>query len=496
MKKVISLLICILMIASAVACTGNPAGPTADTTLKTSGVSGSGAGGSGTDGSTAPAKNPIEDVDLNRATIRFMARDDSKHASELFVEEDNGSKIDSATWARELKIENMLNVNIECDKTHGDNSAHGPVDIIIPLITSGDTTYDVFTSSFYMVAPRACEGYFLNYLDPEITNLDLDADYWSQYYIEKSQIGKGIYTITGSAATGSIRMMFSVLFNKNLVESYNVQDPYQMVMDGTWTLDKEVEIGKMFYEDLDKDGKASKDDFYGLNLFNGNQIDGFTSSCDIMFFGRDENNLPVIDVDAGKYQTVLEKLHEICFNSEGTWSEDHNLRGFANSQIIFCHSQTWQCEYEFMREMQDPYGIIPFPKYDESQENYYSYCEDQLTVFALPNTCLNPNGSAAVLEAMAYVGQTDVFPVYYEEVLKHRYFEDEIDGQIIDMMHKNLMLDTAWIYCDYTDCVSQTLRNMMAQGSTNFASSFAKKRGNVEIRLNNMVNKFLALDAE
>ncbi len=493
MKKIISLILTVLLILLAVACTVNPSDPS-DTTAKPQNGSKTDSGDSGSDDSDKPVKNPIEKVNLGGTTIRFMARDDSKHANELFVEADDGTKINSATWARELKIENMLNVEIECDKTHGSNSAHGPFDIIIPLITGGDHTYDVFTSSFYMVAPRASEGYFLNYLDPEITNIDLEADYWSQYYIEKSQIGKGIYTITGSAATGSIRMMFSILFNKKLVESYNVEDPYQMVKNGVWTLDKEIEIGKMFYEDLDKDGKASINDFYGLNLFNGNQIDGFTSSCDIMLFGRDENNLPVIAVDEAKYQTVLEKLHEICFDSEGTWSIDHNLRGFAESHIIFCHSQTWQCEYDFMRDMEDPYGIIPFPKYDESQENYYSYCEDQLTVFALPNTCLNPNASAAVLEAMAYVGQTDVFPVYYEEVLKHRYFEDEIDGQIIDMMHKNLMLDTAWIYCDYTNFVSQTLRNMTASGKTNFASSFAKQRANVEVKLQTLVNKFLALD--
>lgn len=433
-------------------------------------------------------ENPIEDVTLDGQVVKFMVRAADKHKDELFVEGDDGSKIDSAVYERELKVEGMLNSKIEYDKVNGENADHGPIDVIRTLVDADDPTYDVFSASFFVTAPWSSQGLFADLKACE--HLDLSREYWSQYYNEKAKIGEKIYTCTGSAAISTIRFMFCVYFNKELAAQHQIPDPYEMVLNGEWTLEKELSLTKDIYSDLNHNNTADAKDLYGLGLFNGFMVDGFTSSCDLMMIGRDDNGDPVIEVDAARYQDTLEKVHALIFDSQGTWSETFDVEEFSASLRVFQHSWIYAAEQELMRNMEEEYGIIPFPKYDEHQSEYYSYAEDQVSVFAVPKTSRKTDAAGATLEALAYISHEQVLPVYYEEVLKTRYLAGEKNGNILDGMRANYMLDTAWIYCNFLNDMPQMMRKMTADGKTNFASRFAATKETYAERLEELVNNF------
>lgn len=63
-----------------------------------------------------------------------------------------------------------------------------------------------------------------------------------------------MFFTTGEITVSDNDAAFVILFNKELHEAYNLEDPYQLVYDGKWTMDKFAELCKTVTEDLNQDG--------------------------------------------------------------------------------------------------------------------------------------------------------------------------------------------------------------------------------------------------
>ena len=55
----------------------------------------------------------------------------------------------------------------------------------------------------------------------------------------------------------------AMFFNKKLAENYQLEDLYETVRNGKWTLDKFAECTKNVAVDLDEDRKMTDIDMYG-----------------------------------------------------------------------------------------------------------------------------------------------------------------------------------------------------------------------------------------
>jgi hypothetical protein len=53
-------------------------------------------------------------------------------------------------------------------------------------------------------------------------------------------------------------------FNKQLVEDYGIENPYDTVREGAWTHDRMKTVVGAIYRDLNGNGAYDDDDFYGL----------------------------------------------------------------------------------------------------------------------------------------------------------------------------------------------------------------------------------------
>lgn len=118
--------------------------------------------------------------------------------------------------------------------------------------------------------------------------------------------------------------------------------------------------------------------------------------------------------------------------------------------------------------------MIPYPKYDTDQKEYYSYSHDQYTAFAIASTCQNVPAAAAVLEAMGSYSYRDTEPAYLNIALKGKYMSDSQSRKMIDLAVKGLRVDTAWIYL-YTTIIREfpsSFRGPIKDGNEAFASTY------------------------
>jgi len=134
--------------------------------------------------------------------------------------------------------------------------------------------------------------------------------------------------------------------------------------------------------------------------------------------------------------------------------------------------------------MTDEYGLIPFPKYDDKQEDYYSYPYDEYMSFAIPFTNPNPEVAAAVLEALASYSYRDTVPAYLDLALKGKYMNDPQSRTMVDYIVNGFTLDTSWIYIfTIGSSYPSGYRNNIQENDRTFASDHASKSKSVEIAL-------------
>lgn len=416
----------------------------------------------------------FEGIDLGGVTeVNLMSRAYTRHSDEITCEDSEDAVLHSI-YTRQVWVENTLNVSIVNHKVE-ETDEHGGRTLIQTLVNSGDSSYDLYASSYYGSSTLATNGLFRNLYDTPY--VDPDRSYWSQYFTEKSQIGDNLYMITGDAAISATRFLFVTFFNKKLVASYEIEDPFTMVREKTWTYDKMLSIVKDIYVDADTDGVPSVGDVYGMGLNNYLGVDAYTSAFDLMCVTINDEKKAEISVDTVKYGDAVNKLYTLFWKTTGVLNKqdpDGLAKIFAEDQLVFSQSWLYNVESQEMRNMTSGYGIIPYPLYDSNQDDYYSFGHDQITIFAVPKTCVHEQAAGAVLEVLAAASNDTVIKQYYEIALRLQYAPDPDSSEMMGLIRKNFLLDTGWVYCEDLELISRMMRTLIEAKSNNFSAYYAK----------------------
>ena len=478
-KKVLSLILAVLMILPmAVACAETPtegetttAGPTAITTAPA--ASEEIPEETEFTGKTLPA-----DLKFNGETVTILSRDASFVSDELWVDDQNGAMVNDAIYKRNEKVMEQLNVKFESIKLSGD--AYLVSTELRNAASNGEAYFDIAANSTYSTIMYTGENIFLDLTDCEY--LDLDAIYWSQGYNESASIGNSQYLATGALALSLYRLMFITFYNKDLLEEAQYENLYTVVDDGRWTIDYQIQLSKDLYRDADGSGTVSEGDTVGFASSTLSYLDPYWSSCDIQIITKDADNYLQYSLDAEKLSNTVDKLI-VLFHQSNAWFDKSsgddgkqtamsNL--FATGNVGTVTLRLGSVETDQFITMQDEYGIIPMPKYDENQEKYYTFLHDQFTSIGIPSVHSSDEEKVqmlgAVLEALALENYKSVVPTYYEVALKGRYLEDSESWRMLDMIYENVKVDAGVLYTKNLGSIHQTPRNMIEAGRNTVSS--------------------------
>ena len=110
---------------------------------------------------------------------------------------------------------------------------------------------------------------------------------------------------------------------------------------------------------------------------------------------------------------AVTKINDYIYNNNGVYgvfaNSDSDLENmFRNGQGLFYTAYLGRSEK--LRDMSDDFGIIPYPKYDEKQENYHSTALDGFSLFVLPIDAEDKEMSAIITEALCAESYKRVVP--------------------------------------------------------------------------------------
>ena len=99
-----------------------------------------------------------------------------------------------------------------------------------------------------------------------------------------------------------------------------------------------------------------------------------------------------------------------------------------------------------MRDMKSDFGIIPWPKFDESDEKYYTNVDAGCNLIGVPVSVSDPDRVSVILEALCAEGGKSVMPQYYEVALQTKYSRDDESVQMLDIIRDGRVFDIGYFY--------------------------------------------------
>lgn len=412
---------------------------------------------------------------------------------DITAESENGDLINDAVYKRNITIEERYEIKVEEISTEYSIFSTR----LRTSAAAGDHDFDIALPLLNDVIPTYAQDGLLADLKT-MAFLDFSKPWWNQACVRQLSIGNRLYFAQGDLTILDNDSMGAMVFNKKLLQDHDIENPYELVKSGRWTLDKLAELSKGVAVDLNGDGAMElADDKFGL-VVQRNTVFSLYAASGGTIVGKDKDDLPYIDFASDKSYTLLAKITELMRDSQNTVDlhryegklavYDEQTKLFSENRALFMWIR--MRVVETLRNMEADFGIVPLPKHDEKQEHYISKI-DHGTSSAIVMLKTNPDfdRSCMILEALACESKYTLQPAYYDLNLKVKQVRDDESESMLDIIYDNglTFYDIAEMY-NFGNFTGTVRRIPTHGGDTNYASLFEK----VESAMQKDIDKVIA----
>lgn len=460
MKRLIALTLLTAMTFSFAACAGDNANNLADDS------------DSAKETSALPAG--IEKCDYGNAQFNVFAPDDNIVMLDRYTFATDDSQeylsdpMNKAMYDREILVEEYLGIDINYILEGTYNAVHTSVN---QMVMSGDDTYQlVLTHCIGAVNALFSDDLLYDFYDFEY--VDLTADWWNQDANKSLSTGNHLYF---TASDMLLPDPNCILVNLDLIDLYELENPYDLVRDGKWTLDKMMEMMEPITVD-NGDNVWDINDQYGLGTPNNWYLNSFFYSSGITLTDKDESGQFYLSLDNERTYTLMEKL-DALLNGDDTyvypWNNnniDEKTLDISKGRVLF-NVATVRRLYT-MRDTKINYGILPFPKLDEAQERYTN--NSWASLMCVPKTVQNPEMIGKAIELLAYYSETTTIPAYFDIMLGAKLSRDPDSVEMLNIIFDNIVYDAGFNFLGFHPNMSKLFftadAHIVHSGQNNFAS--------------------------
>ena len=206
----------------------------------------------------------------------------------------------------------------------------------------------------------------------------------------------------------------------------------------------------MVSDDVNGDGVMDFSDRFGIATQEGTAFGCFLDlffASGLHFTTVDESGYRTLDVDSEKTQIVIDRTGAVLKDSTVAVSQEAYVKAtgmpgyelFMNGHALFMQECLNYLIY--IREMEDDFGLVPNPKFDEKQDQYYHRASPYSIMFAVPSTNDDMEMTGAVLEYGSWLSHYTTIPAFYEITVKQKRTRDEKAMEMVDIVHDTIRFD-------------------------------------------------------
>ena len=441
-KKTLSLLLAALLLSSVTACnSGDTETKPSDTAVTDNAGETDAVTEAETESEEADYVSQLPKADYGGRAFRLESANSLAGITSAttinIAEELTGEVVNDALFNRDRYLEQQYNIVIENTiKEERDANA------LKKLVLAGDTGLEVAFGDIASYGGKLMISgtvYPMNFVE----NVHLDRAYWNQAANEAMTIGESVYFPTGAISPRFYGSVYVIMFNKDMAADMGVENLYDTVRSGTWTMDKMFNIAKGALVDLNGDGKYEAADQYGVSYE--------VLTANALWVGAGKNVVKTVD---GELQytvanedvvNLFERILKYYEDPSVIWIDDPKYDGatlLEEGRTLFQNPCTFNLtEY---RDFNYDFGILPMPKEDENQANYISYGQPWVTYCPyVPITVVGEDRAMVgmILDAMAAYGHQYVRPAVFDNVIQLKSTRDEESAKIVHDIFDNVSFE-------------------------------------------------------
>ncbi len=416
---------------------------------------------------------------------------ESRKNMDIYAESVTGDPINDVVYTRNTRLTQKYDFEID----YSTELYNEVISKMRSAVATNDDLYDLVYARLVDVPSVVVEGDCLDF-ETAFEYVDLDKPYWDQNIRHELSFGGRNYLMASSYNVTDEDATAGMAFNKRILADNGVTDVYALASAGNWTFDTLEDIMQGFESDVNGDGKLVEDEdvfsFLGGSdvatsfFFGGSgrltvkdnwdypeyvfsqedNINVFTRVCDIMYEPNFLNHHAIANTDSIYYRQLFIDGHGLFF-----WMRMDDARAMRGEESI-------------------DFGILPSPKYDESQNDYISMISRHTTGFMSVLSCeLNPDIVGFIMEAMAAASHYDLTHAYYDVTLKTKSARDDESQEMLDLIFAHRMVDIGEVM--NFGGFATTMQNYMTKnpGKYNIVSAYASDEQKIASAVEEFIGK-------
>lgn len=425
-----------------------------------------------TAGVTKKDYNGYEFTILNGCTASWYAY------TSISPEETTGEPVNDAFVERELRTEEFLNISIV------ENNDSDSMNILKNSVKAGTHDFDYGNVTLMNCYAVAMEGnvFDLNTLTAD-AGVDFSNVWWDQNARDSLTINGQLYFMTSDADTTRFDSIRSLYFNKDMIEQYGLENPYDLVDDNKWTVDKFTELCTAVVLDKDGDGEMTQNDQYGWVSYDEIMFDLLLCGMGAKYITKDSDTGMLIDGTTGEtFVDMYNKVIKLMFTEQDAVFDIRASKHTAHTgslgdraqealftsggALFYSECMAWT---RVLREMEADFGVLPPPKYNEEQDRYYSIILNPFMQM-IPVTSEDPIRTLHVLDVFSAASHDTVVDAYVNVTLSGKVARDE---NSLRMLH--LVFDELYYNIHFSSvAIRSTIYSAVKAGSESIASTLQK----------------------
>ncbi|MBQ7719112.1 MAG: hypothetical protein IJT56_00890 [Clostridia bacterium] len=444
----------------------------------------------------APDADPgdgLPEADLGGAVFTILTAAE-EWVNDYYVSEMTGDIVDDAVFRRNSEIEERFGVKLDYLTKPGYSAGTAEISkLCTGSVMSGSGEYDLVITNSAYTGGRILEDVFTDL--KTLPYQDFDKPWWVKFANDNLTVGGRLFAAAGRYSLSPVKRSWAVYFNKNVAQALSLPDFYADVKAGKWTYDAITGYGRQASADMNGDGKMGKEDRFGIIGTSTEPFWAWQTGLGRQLSYYDESGVPHLTGDDVRTCDIYDRLRSVWADSSLYYGakdidpyaefvpmlgSDMALFGFYTLNIT---------ANQAMRDIEQ-YGILPLPKFDEAQENYYTHCFTDVQS-VLKVTKNPPQDISLIIEALNAENNRSVIPQFYEVALLRKYARDDDSADMLEIICSGCRLDISFIFYSSIAADYFMPANLFQKYDT-FTTFWAKSGEKAEAKLADIADKILS----
>lgn len=392
-------------------------------------------------------------------------------------EETSGEPVKDAFVERNLRTSDYLNITIK-ENNDGDS-----MNILKNAVKAGTNDFDMALVTLMNSYAVAMENniFDLNTLE----SADFSKVWWDQNAVNDLTINNKLYFITSDFDTTRFDGIRSLYFNKAMIDQMGLENPYELVDNNQWTMDKFTEMCTAVVVDKDGDGVMTDADQYGYVGYSELIGDLLLYGMGERYISKDPDTGLIIDsTGTEKFYDAYEKVYNLLYREQdavfdvraskhsahlhGQGDRAQEIIFTANNALFYSECMAWT---RVLRDMEADFGVLPPPKYNEEQDRYYSVIINPFMQM-IPITSEDPERTLHIMDVLGAASHDTVVEAYVNVTLTGKVARDEDTVRMLHLVFNELAYNLHFTSVGVRGIVNGAI----VAGTENIASSLQKNQ--------------------